>query len=193
MSRVKTLAALLSVAVLAATASACSQIDPTVEAAPTQVSATAPAPSTTTTTTVDPAAVDTYLQALKTADEQAAAAYVYTVVTDYLVALQTAQAKVTYSAPTRHVPTYSAPKVTGGGNGAPGGFLACVRNRESRGNYSVVNSSSGAGGAYQFLQSTWTAIGGRGRPQDASPAEQDAMAAKLYAQQGRAPWAGPGC
>jgi len=82
---------------------------------------------------------------------------------------------------------------TSGGGSPPNNFLACVRNRESHGQYGVVNSSSGAGGAYQFLPSTWHAMGGSGLPQNASPAEQDAMAAKLYASQGRAPWAGPGC
>ncbi len=69
-------------------------------------------------------------------------------------------------------------------------FLACVRQRESGGNYRAVNPSSGAGGAYQFMPSTWRAMGGQGLPQNASPAEQDAMAMKLYAQAGRSPWAG---
>jgi resuscitation-promoting factor RpfC len=86
-----------------------------------------------------------------------------------------------------------APQSYSGGGTPPNGFLACVRNRESRGSYTAVNSSSGAGGAYQFLPSTWHAIGGTGLPQNAPPAVQDAMAAKLYAQSGRAPWAGPGC
>lgn len=72
----------------------------------------------------------------------------------------------------------------------PNAFLACVRQRESGGSYTAVNSSSGAGGAYQFMPSTWRAMGGSGLPQNASPAEQDRMAAKLYAQSGTAPWAG---
>jgi muramidase (phage lysozyme) len=73
--------------------------------------------------------------------------------------------------------------------------------RESRGNYSAVNSSSGAGGAYQFLQSTWNnTVRNAGRtdlvgvhPSNASPADQDAMAAHLLQWQGRSPWAGGGC
>jgi hypothetical protein len=81
----------------------------------------------------------------------------------------------------------------------PGGFLSCVRNRESGGDYSVYNSGgSGAAGAYQFLPSTWNSIAassGRGDlvgvdPAQASPADQDAMAQALYAQQGSAPWGG---
>lgn len=40
-----------------------------------------------------------------------------------------------------------------GGNGC-GSDLNCIRNRESRGDYSICNSS-GHCGAYQFAQSTW--------------------------------------
>jgi muramidase (phage lysozyme) len=83
----------------------------------------------------------------------------------------------------------------------PGGFLACVRQRESGGNYGVYNEGgSGAAGAYQFLPGTWNSIAassGRGdlvgvSPAQAAPADQDAMAQALYAQQGAAPWGG-GC
>ena len=59
---------------------------------------------------------------------------------------------------------------------------------ESGGNYSAVNPSSGAGGAYQILPSTWQAYGGTGLPQDAPPAEQDRIAAEIYAQQGPSAW-----
>jgi Transglycosylase-like domain len=83
----------------------------------------------------------------------------------------------------------------------PGDFLACVRQRESGGNYGVYNAGgSGAAGAYQFLPGTWNGIAASsGRtdlvgvdPAQASPADQDAMAQALYAQQGSAPWGG-GC
>ena len=43
---------------------------------------------------------------------------------------------------------------------------------ESGGNFEAVNPSSGAGGAYQILPSTWELYGGEGDPEDASPAEQ---------------------
>ena len=55
---------------------------------------------------------------------------------------------------------------------------------ESGGNYSAVNSSSGAGGAYQILPSTWQAYGGQGLPQNAPKAEQDRIAGEIYARQG---------
>ncbi len=86
-------------------------------------------------------------------------------------------------------------------NTNPGDFLSCVRNRESGGNYGVYNSGgSGAAGAYQFMPGTWNSIAassGRGDlvgvdPAQAAPADQDAMAQALYAQQGAAPWGG-GC
>jgi hypothetical protein len=83
----------------------------------------------------------------------------------------------------------------------PGDFLSCVRNRESGGNYGVYNSGgSGAAGAYQFMPGTWNGVASSsGRPDlvgvdpaQAAPADQDAMAQALYAQQGAAPWGG-GC
>jgi hypothetical protein len=66
----------------------------------------------------------------------------------------------------------------------PASIVMC----ESGGNYSAVNASSGAGGAYQILPSTWAAYGGTGLPQDAPPAEQDAIAAKIYAAGGPSQW-----
>lgn len=68
-----------------------------------------------------------------------------------------------------------------------------IKRDESGGSYTEVNPSSGAGGAYQFLPSTWQANGGQGLPQNASPAEQDRIAAKVYAEQGTAPWRASGC
>ena len=56
---------------------------------------------------------------------------------------------------------------------------------ESGGNWEAVNPSSGAGGAYQILPSTWELYGGEGDPEDASPAEQTAIAAQIWADSGR--------
>jgi hypothetical protein len=59
---------------------------------------------------------------------------------------------------------------------------------ESHYNFHAVNPSSGAGGFYQFLPSTWQALGGRGLPQYAPPIEQHRLAAKYYAMSGGSPW-----
>lgn len=59
---------------------------------------------------------------------------------------------------------------------------------ESGGNYGALNPSSGAGGAYQILPSTWHLYGGKGMPHEASPAEQDAIAAQIWADSGPGAW-----
>ncbi|HKB49891.1 MAG TPA: transglycosylase family protein [Solirubrobacterales bacterium] len=59
---------------------------------------------------------------------------------------------------------------------------------ESGGNYGAVNPSSGAGGAYQVLPSTWSLYGGQGAPQDAPKAEQDRIAAEIWADSGGSAW-----
>jgi len=91
-----------------------------------------------------------------------------------------------------------APAPTGGMTAAEASFLACVRQRESGGNYSVVSANGLYYGAYQFHRSTWdTTANHAGRydlvgvaPNIASPADQDAMALHLYRWQGPAPWGG---
>jgi septal ring factor EnvC (AmiA/AmiB activator) len=59
---------------------------------------------------------------------------------------------------------------------------------ESGGNYSALNPSSGAGGAYQVLPSTWELYGGEGEPQNAPKAEQDRIAAEIWADSGTSAW-----
>lgn len=59
---------------------------------------------------------------------------------------------------------------------------------ESGGDWNAVNPSSGAGGAYQILPSTWELYGGEGKPQDASPQEQSEIAAQIWADSGAAAW-----
>jgi septal ring factor EnvC (AmiA/AmiB activator) len=59
---------------------------------------------------------------------------------------------------------------------------------ESGGNYSAVNPSSGAGGAYQVLPSTWELYDGKGEPQNAPKAEQDRIAAEIWADSGPSAW-----
>lgn len=85
--------------------------------------------------------------------------------------------------------------------GSVGDFLACTRAHESdsAGGYRAVSPSGMYRGAYQFSQSTWNATAAQyaGRPDlvgvdpaSASPADQDAMAAALYAVAGNGPWEG---
>jgi septal ring factor EnvC (AmiA/AmiB activator) len=76
-------------------------------------------------------------------------------------------------------------KWLGGPYSIPSSIVAC----ESGGNYGAVNPSSGAGGAYQILPSTWSLYGGKGNPQDASKAEQDQIASQIWADSGPGAWA----
>jgi septal ring factor EnvC (AmiA/AmiB activator) len=77
-----------------------------------------------------------------------------------------------------------APAYLGGPYAIPTYIVMC----ESGGNYRALNSSSGAGGAYQILPSTWRAYGGQGAPQDASKAEQDRIAAMIWRDSGPSAW-----
>ncbi len=69
-----------------------------------------------------------------------------------------------------------------------GGFQSCVIQAESGGNAGAVNGSSGAGGLYGFLPSTWQSLGYSGLPENASVAEQNAAFDKEYSQSGSAAW-----
>ena len=82
----------------------------------------------------------------------------------------------------------AAPASSTSYRGAPGSFQSCVIQAESGGNASAVNSSSGAGGLYGFLPSTWQALGFSGLPENASVAEQNAAFQKEYAQSGTSAW-----
>ncbi len=59
---------------------------------------------------------------------------------------------------------------------------------ESGGNFRAVNASSGAGGAYQIMPSTWRLYGQTGLPENASPALQSRVAARIWADSGPAAW-----
>lgn len=62
-----------------------------------------------------------------------------------------------------------------------------IRQCESGGNYST-NTGNGFYGAYQFTQQTWSGLGYAGRPDQASPATQDAAARALAARSGFGQW-----
>ncbi|MFE3887382.1 ubiquitin-like domain-containing protein [Streptomyces lydicus] len=59
---------------------------------------------------------------------------------------------------------------------------------ETGGRPHAVDASGTYGGLYQFDVPTWRALGGQGRPQDASPREQTFRAKKLYIRRGASPW-----
>jgi peptidoglycan hydrolase CwlO-like protein len=72
----------------------------------------------------------------------------------------------------------------GGPYSIPSYIVMC----ESGGDYGALNPSSGAGGAYQILPSTWSLYGGEGEPQDAPKEEQDRIAAEIWADSGGGAW-----
>lgn len=54
--------------------------------------------------------------------------------------------------------------------------------------YRALNTSSGAGGKFQVLPSTWRAVGGRGLPHLASPRAQERVARRVLRVQGLGAW-----
>jgi hypothetical protein len=78
-------------------------------------------------------------------------------------------------------------------------FLRCVVQDESGGDYQAVSPNGEYMGAFQFSQSTWNdaaTLAGRPDlvgvpPNQASPADQDALAVALYSADGRQPWYDP--
>ena len=69
-----------------------------------------------------------------------------------------------------------------------GNDWARIRMCESSGNYRIIDGTGTHFGAYQFDQGTWNSVGGRNRPDQASPAEQDYRALYLYRLRGWQPW-----
>jgi septal ring factor EnvC (AmiA/AmiB activator) len=72
--------------------------------------------------------------------------------------------------------------------GGPYSIPAYIVMCESGGDYGALNASSGAGGAYQILPSTWELYGGQGEPQNAPKEEQDRIAAEIWADSGGSAW-----
>jgi septal ring factor EnvC (AmiA/AmiB activator) len=72
--------------------------------------------------------------------------------------------------------------------GGPYSIPAYIVMCESGGDYGALNPSSGAGGAYQVLPSTWELYGGSGEPQNAPKAEQDRIAGEIWADSGGSAW-----
>jgi hypothetical protein len=95
-------------------------------------------------------------------------------------------------------PTIAPPPPPPPPSDAAAAFLACIRQRESHGNYGAVSAGGTYMGAYQFSQSAWDSVARHaGRPELVgqhpnlvSPADQDAMALAEYLWLGSAPWNG---
>lgn len=104
-----------------------------------------------------------------------------TAVEDQVAELEAEQAE---QAEREEAPQEGAPLYEGGPYAIPTYIVIC----ESGGNYRALNPSSGAGGAYQILPSTWHAYGGQGLPHQASPAEQDRIAAMIWRDSGPSAW-----
>ena len=78
-----------------------------------------------------------------------------------------------------------APPVEGGPSQATLDSIAAC---ESGGDPAALGGGGTFRGKYQFMQSTWEAVGGSGDPAAAPEAEQDRRAAMLYAQSGPGQW-----
>lgn len=95
-------------------------------------------------------------------------------------------------------PVAASAPIGSGATPAEAAFLACIRKRESGGNYTVVSSNGLWFGAYQMTRPTWDSAAQRaGRPDlvgvppnQAAPADQDYLALVLYRWLGKSPWGG---
>ncbi|WP_246136445.1 transglycosylase family protein [Leekyejoonella antrihumi] len=75
----------------------------------------------------------------------------------------------------------------GTAHAASGGVWDRVAQCESGGNWSI-NTGNGFYGGLQFTLQTWHAFGGSGMPNQASPAQQIAVAQRVLASQGPGAW-----
>jgi len=71
---------------------------------------------------------------------------------------------------------------------AVSGTLQAIASCESGGDPHAIGGGGAFRGKYQFTYETWAAMGGSGDPAAAPEAEQDRLAAKLYATAGAGQW-----
>ena len=156
-----------------------------------QTTASTAAPSTTAAPTTSAAPSSTVRATVPTTKAPTTTAAPTTTTTAKYVA--PAAAPPTTAKP---APAYVPPAPAASGSDAA--FLACVKQRESGGNYGAVSPGGTYRGAYQFYQGSWDNTArhaGRSDlvgvpPNLASPADQDAMALALLHWVGRSPWGG---
>jgi septal ring factor EnvC (AmiA/AmiB activator) len=122
------------------------------------------------------------LQSLS-ADREAALATLKSDIAEWVDQIQEARA-----AEAREATEAEAEEEVGRWLGGPYSIPTYIVMCESGGNYSALNPSSGAGGAYQIIPSTWEAYGGKGAPHEAPKAEQDRIAAEIWADSGPSAW-----
>jgi hypothetical protein len=91
--------------------------------------------------------------------------------------LETERAAARRAAASAVLPPPPTPVAYAGGANA---HLYRIKMCESGGNYQAVSPNGMYRGAYQFAWATWAAMGGSGDPAQASPAEQDMRAQRLY-------------
>jgi septal ring factor EnvC (AmiA/AmiB activator) len=115
------------------------------------------------------------------ADREASLAGLRTSIDDWVTEVEEAHAA---EAATRADAEAEVGRWLGGPYSIPTYIVIC----ESGGDYGAVNPSSGAGGAYQILPSTWDLYDGQGEPQNAPKAEQDRIAAEIWADSGGSAW-----
>jgi hypothetical protein len=137
------------------------------------------------TTPFGPEALAWYV-AVSVRDERAEAGAYLTSVAWFQAA---AKAGLRAAAGARPAPVVRAPGPAAAGP-VVGDPWAGLRRCESGGNYGA-DTGNGYYGAYQFTLGTWTSLGFRGLPSQASPAQQDQAAQELEARRGWSQW--PSC
>lgn len=103
-----------------------------------------------------------------------------------------AKARARTNAPVTEADTTAGTPAGGTWPAVPGGpspaVLARIASCESGGNPRSIGGGGQFRGKYQFMQSTWEAMGGKGDPAAASEAEQDYRAAVLFVKWGPGQW-----
>jgi hypothetical protein len=103
-----------------------------------------------------------------------------------------AKTKTRASAPVTAADTTAGTPAGGTWPAVPGGpspaVLARIASCESGGNPKSIGGGGQFRGKYQFMTSTWEAMGGKGDPAKASEAEQDYRAALLFVKWGPGQW-----
>lgn len=102
----------------------------------------------------------------------------------WVKAIERAERRAARRAQRESSATEAVDRWLGGPYSIPTAIVMC----ESGGNYSALNPSSGAGGAYQIIPSTWKAYGGKGLAHEAPKSEQDRIAALIWADSGPNAW-----